>query len=64
MDRRVCVHMHAHNLWNLNFWKFFLSCLIPKSSDGILLCLLKDPIKQIFRLALLNIHERFLHSPE
>lgn len=50
----VCVYMHAHTLQNLNFWKFFLSRLIPTSSDGILWSLLKDSIMQIFRLGLLT----------
>ena len=57
-------HMHAHTLQNFNFWKFFLSCLIPTSSDGILLSLLKDFIKQIFRLGLSNTHEHLLRSPK
>ena len=59
----MCIHMHAHTLQNFHFWKFFLSCLIPTSSDGILLLLLKDFIMQIFRLGLSNTHERLLHSP-
>lgn len=50
----VCVYMHAHTLQNLNFWKFFLSHLIPMSSDGILWSLLKDSIMLIFRLGLLT----------
>lgn len=54
-----CARMYAHTFQNLNFCNFFLSRLIPTSSDGILLSLLKDLIMQIFRLGLLNIHKQF-----
>lgn len=63
-DMNVCAHVHAHILQNLNFWKFFLSRLILTNSDGILLSLLNVTIMQIFRLGLLNIHERLFHSPK
>lgn len=59
-----CAHMHACTLQNLNFWKFFLSRLIPTSSGGTLLSLLKVSILQIFRMELLNINECLFDSPK
>lgn len=61
---RRCALMLARTLQNLNLWKFFLSCLIPTSSGGILLSSPKVSILQIFRIGLLNINEGLFDSPK